>query len=173
MFGASAVLGLFALAIFLPISALARGSHGAAIIAFVILGAVLALVWLFFWIFVSVASYFMVPVMYIRRCKAMEAFREVSRLMMQNVGPFVLFCLFGIVLVLAMVIVSGIVACLTCCIAALPYVGTVILLPMFVWLYAFGFCFLRQFGPEYDVWTKTVQPEFPPPTLTLPPPLPA
>ena len=89
--------------------------------------------------FIGLASYFMVPVMYVQRCRALEAFREMCRLLAHNLAPFVLFFLFWIVLIMAMVIVSGVVACLTCCIAALPYIGTVILLPLFVWMRAFGF----------------------------------
>ena len=167
--GAMVLMMLLALAIFVPLSLLGRTSSGASTSLFVILFALLFIAWICFAAFFGLASYFMVPIMYIRRCKALEAFREVARLIVENVAPFVLFCLFGIVLIMAMVIVSGIVACLTGCIAALPYLGTVILLPMFVWLYAFGFCFLRQFGPEYDVWTK-VAPEAPATTSTLPPP---
>src|SRR6266404_5089687 len=48
-------------------------------------------------IFVSIATYFMVPVMYRRRCRAVEAFREVIFLMFHRVGSFFLFCLFGVV----------------------------------------------------------------------------
>ena len=169
-FGAMAVMVLFSLAIFFPLSLLGRASHGASTPLFVIFVALLLIIWVCFGVFFGVASYFMVPIMYIRRCKAGEAFREVTRLLVHNVAPFVLFCLFGVVLIMAMVIASGIVACLTCCIAALPYIGTVILLPVFVWLRAFGLCFLRQFGSEYDVWTKMTPPEVPPTTLTSPPP---
>ena len=41
---------------------------------------------------------------------------------------------------------------MTCCIAGLPYVSSVVFLPALVWLLAFKLLFLRQFGPEYDVW---------------------
>jgi hypothetical protein len=168
-FGAMALMMVLALGIFFPLSLLGRTSSGSNML-FVILFALLFIIWICSAAYFGLASYFMVPVMYIRRCKALEAFREVSRLIVDNGAPFVLFCLFGIVLVVAMIIVSGIVACLTCCIAALPYIGTVILLPVFVWLRAFGLCFLRQFGPEYDVWTKAQPPEVPPTRSALPPP---
>lgn len=123
------------------------------------------LVFLFlFWfglvLFISVTTYFMAPVMYRRRCHALEAFRDIVRLLFNNPVPFVLFCLFGIVLLLATIVIGGIVTCATCCLAALPYVGTVVLLPLFVCLRSFGLLFIRQFGPDYDAWA------------TLPPPLP-
>jgi hypothetical protein len=67
--------------------------------------------------------------------------------------------------------ISAIATCATCCLAALPYIGTVILLPVFVCLRAFGLCFIRQFGADYDVWSTVSQSTpMPPPE---PPPLPA
>lgn len=131
-------------------------------------GAVLAiifvgLVWLVFAIFFAVVSQFMVPVMYRRRCLAREAFFDVSRLVFARPGPMVLFVLFGIVLVMALVVVSTIATCMTCCIAGLPYVSSVVLLPAFVWLLAFKLLFLRQFGSEYDVWAAAEVPPLAPP----------
>jgi len=67
--------------------------------------------------------------------------------------------------------IAGIATCATCCIAALPYVGTVILLPVYVCLRAFGLRFIRQFGPDYDVWAVVSNP--PPVKATEPPPLPS
>ena len=106
--------------------------------------------------------------MYRRRCRATEAFRDVTRLIARNLVPFLLFCLFSIVLFLAALMIGGIVSCATCCLAALPYVGTVILLPLFLCLRAFGLLFLRQFGADYDVWAGLSQPAPP-----LPPSLPS
>ncbi len=67
-----------------------------------------------------------------------------------------------------MLVIGCIVTCLTCCIAAIPYVGTVILLPVFVLLRSFSLLFLRQFGPDYDVWASFMPPEFSPVLLPLP-----
>src|SRR5438105_12554593 len=121
----------------------------------------------------------MVPVMYRRRCRAVEAFRDVTLLIWHHLGSFFLLCLFGIVLFLAVLMIGAIVTCATCCLAALPYVGTVILLPLFVCLRGFGLAFLRQFGPDYDVWASVMPPEFlsllsgpPPPTVPGPNPPP-
>jgi hypothetical protein len=121
------------------------------------------LVWVGFAIIFAVVTQFMVPVMYRRRCLAREAFFDVWKLIRTRPGPFVLFVLFGIVLALALLVAGTIVSCLTCCIAGLPYVSSVVLLPAFVWLLAFKLLFLRQFGPEYDVWATA---DFPP---TAPP----
>jgi hypothetical protein len=120
-------------------------------------------------IFISIATYFMVPVMYRRRCRAVEAFRNVTLLIWHHLGSFFLFCLFGIVLILAVLMIGAVVTCATCCLAALPYVGTVILLPLFVCLRAFGLVFLRQFGTDYDVWATFMPPEFLPILSDAPP----
>jgi hypothetical protein len=122
--------------------------------------ALLFVFWVSIVIFVSIATYFMVPVMYRKRCRSIEAFRDVTLLIIHNVSSFFLFCLFGIVLILAVLMIGAIVTCVTCCLAALPYIGTVILLPVFVCLHAFALVFLRQFGPDYDVWATFMPPEF-------------
>jgi hypothetical protein len=121
----------------------------------------LGVFWVSIVIFVSIATYFMVPVMYRRRCRAIAAFRDVTRLIWHHLGSFSLLCLFEFVLILAVLLIGAIVTCATCCLAALPYLGTVILLPLFVCLRAFGLVFLRQFGPDYDVWMSSMPPEPP------------
>ena len=133
------------------------------------------------WIFVmlllvfvwALIANFMTAVMYRRRCRAYEAFRTVTRLIAANPGEILLYCLFLIVLALASAIVGCLVTCATCCIAAIPYIGTVILLPVFVLLRSFSLLFLRQFGPDYDVWANFMPPEFSPVLLASPAPLPS
>src|SRR5882762_7754992 len=92
----------------------------------------------------------------------MPSSRGVSRRNFSDVPScrFFLFCLFGVVLILAVLMIGAIVTCATCCLAALPYIGTVILLPVFVCLHVFALVFLRQFGPDYDVWATFMPPEF-------------
>jgi hypothetical protein len=136
--------------------------------------------WVFALIFLvlawSLAANFMVPVMYVQRCRAAKAFGIVARLIAAQPGEVLLYCLFLILLALATAIVACLVTCATCCIAAIPYIGTVILLPVFVLLRTFSLLFLRQFGSEYDVWASFMPPEFSPVLLPLPappePPLP-
>jgi hypothetical protein len=43
----------------------------------------------------------------------------------------------------------------------LPYIGTVLLLPVLVYVKCFTLDCLSQFGPEYDVWTVDVPPARP------------
>jgi hypothetical protein len=103
---------------------------------------------------------FMVPMMYRRRCRAYEAFRAAVSLIAAHPGEIVLYCLFLIVLAIAAGLISCFAICATCCVAALPYIGTVILLPVFILLRSFSLVFLRQFGPDCDVWASFMPPEF-------------
>jgi len=130
-------------------------------------------VWVFVILLVVIAwallASFMMPVMYRRRCRAYEAFRAVVSLIASHPGEIVLYCLFLIVLALATGLISCFAICATCCIAALPYIGTVILLPVFILLRSFSLIFLRQFGPEYDVWSTLMPSEFLPTLSGVPP----
>ena len=132
-----------------------------AIVAWVFVMLLLVFVW-------SLIANFMTPVMYRRRCRAYEAFRAVTKLIAANPGEILLYWLFLIVLGLASALVACVVTCATCCITAIPYVGTVILLPVFVLLRSFSLLFIRQFGPDYDVWANFMPPEFLPILLQLP-----
>ena len=67
-----------------------------------------------------------------------------------------------IVLGIAIGLLVLVVVLATCCIAgcflAIPYVGTVLLLPVLVFQRAYSLHFLAQFGREYDVFTPDVTP---------------
>jgi hypothetical protein len=162
--------------IFVSLGFLAGGHREASGVIMAALLIPLFICWIAFGILINLIFFFMAPVMYRQRCPALDAARQVLRLVFANPAPFILFCLFGIVLVLATLVIGCIVTCVTCCIGALPYFGTVILLPLFVTLRSFSLLFLRQFGPEYDVWASFMPLEFSPVLLPLPasakPPLP-
>jgi hypothetical protein len=128
---------------------------------FVFIAVCLAFVW-------ALISQLMVPIMYRQRCRARLAFAQAVDLVTSDPGPILLYVLFLLLLAVAVFMVGCGVTCATCCIAAIPYVGTVILLPIPITLGAFSLLFLRQFGPEYDVWAGFMPPEFSP--LLLPPP---
>ena len=119
----------------------------------------------------TLATQLMVPIMYRQRCRARLAFVQAVDLVSSHPGPILLYVLFLLLLAVAAVMISCAVTCATCCIAAIPYVGTVILLPIPVTLGAFSLLFLRQFGPDYDVWASFMPPEFLP--VLMPPPAPS
>jgi hypothetical protein len=108
---------------------------------------------------------FVVPIMFLRRGKCWAAWKEFYSLLSARPGQFTLYILFQIVLSLAIGMLVLFVILLTCCIAgclmALPYLGTVLLLPVLVFKRAYPLYYLAQYGPQYDV--------FPPPTV---PPMP-
>jgi len=137
---------------------------------------VIASLFMLAWIAWAVLVWFAVPVMYRRRCGALAALGEVVKLMAAHPIPFVLFVLFSAVLVIAGALVSCALTCVTCCIAALPYIGTVILLPLYMFYYAYTLLFLQQFGRDSDAWGGlAAEPASPPtdePPLLQPPPLP-
>src|ERR1051326_5142647 len=168
VFGLLILAGLLSLPVVLPIiqnSDFLRTRDVyliSAIAGWVLVMIIFALAW-------ALIASFMVPIMYRQRCRASEAFTVVTRLIAAHTGEILLYCLFWIVLVLASAMVGCVAVCATCCIVAIPYIGTVILLPVFVLLRSFSLLFLRQFGPEYDMWTTSMPPEFVPVLLPLPP----
>jgi len=112
---------------------------------------------------------FVVPIMFLRRKKCMEGWRELRGLFSGNVGNFILYFLFQIVLAIVIGITVVIVVIATCCIAgcflAIPYLGTVLLLPVHVFNRAYSLYYLAQFGRDFDVFPvePTVSPGGAPP----------
>jgi hypothetical protein len=99
---------------------------------------------------------FVVPIQFLRGGKCLAAWREFGGLLADNAGLFALYILFQIVLGMAIgIIVLGAVL-ITCCIAGclmlIPYLGTVLLLPVLIFKRSYPLYFLRQFGPGYDVF---------------------
>jgi hypothetical protein len=105
---------------------------------------------------------FVVPIMYLRGGSCVAAWRGFYELLSANIWKFALYILFQIVLASAIGIIVLFVILLTCCIAGclmlLPFVGTVVLLPVLVFKRAYSLYYLAQYGPHYDVFPA-------PPTL--------
>src|SRR5215471_14370749 len=159
------IAGLVLIVPFIPWSDQAQPSMAfwIGLSGFVFTAVCLAFVW-------ALISQLMVPIMYRQRCGARLAFAQAVNLVISDPGPILLYVLFLLLLAVAVFMVSCAVTCATCCIAAIPYVGTVILLPIPITLGAFSLLFLRQFGPDYDVWAGFMPPEFLP--VLMPPPSP-
>jgi hypothetical protein len=108
---------------------------------------------------------FVVPIMYKYDLKTNEAWRMLLPLVQANAGKFILYGLFLILVVLGVIIVILTVVVLTCCIAGcliiIPYVGSVVLLPVSVFMRALGPEFMRQFSPDFDVFPPDAQPPAP------------
>jgi predicted membrane metal-binding protein len=123
------------------------------------LGLALLLVAIILGIIKKFTTDFVVPIMRLRRSKCLAAWREFSSLLTAHFQQFVLYLLFQIVLTMAIGALIVMVVLVTCCCAGclmlLPYLGTVLLLPVLVFKRAYSLLFFAQFGPEYNV--------FPPP----------
>jgi hypothetical protein len=168
LFSLAVALGFLLLAALfvLPlILVMARGHHhhNTLLVCIILLWAVFVFVLAIAW---ALIAHLMIPIMYRRKCMASEAFRASVSLINRHPETITLYCLFWIVVGVGSAIAACAVVCLTCCVAAVPYLGTVILLPIYVCLRAFGLLFLKQFGSDYDVWAGLP----PGPDISVPPP---
>ncbi len=112
---------------------------------------------------IVVASYvgtlledFVIPLMHRDRQKVGAAWRQVMALHCERTLSFVLYFLWKILIGLGVGILIVAFVFATCCIGgiliAIPYLGAVVLLPVYVFMRALGPEFLSQFGPGYDLW---------------------
>lgn len=153
-FAVLVVLAIASIPIWLPFVFGAHDLHGPAfvigLIAFACLtiGAALG---------VAIPATFMVPIMYRQRCNALMAYKRAVSMIMTAPGAVILYFLFRFVLGIAFAMVACLATCLTCCIAAIPYLGTVLLLPFYVFFASYLLFFVRQFGTEFDVWGKLLR----------------
>jgi hypothetical protein len=117
----------------------------------------------------KLTSDFVVPLMFLRRQRCLESWRAFGRVLATRPGQFLLYFLFQIVLAIAIGILVVAAVLVTCCIAGcllvLPYLGTVLLLPVLVFRRSYSLCYLAQYGGEYDVFAP---PSAPPPLVPAP-----
>jgi hypothetical protein len=99
---------------------------------------------------------FIVPIMFRHRVSAWSAWGRFLDLLRRHPGPLLLYGLF--VLALLLLLAAAILAlCLfTCCIGlillAIPYIGTVLTLPVWVTFRAFSLHWLAQLDPDLDLF---------------------
>ena len=92
---------------------------------------------------------FLVPLMYLRDCNVGAAWRELSALSGQRPGAFILYVLIRFIISFVVVLIAVTICCMTCCIVLLPYLGTVVTLPLWVFKRCYPLYFLGQFGPDF------------------------
>ncbi len=101
---------------------------------------------------------FIVPIMFLRTESCTDAWREFLTILSVNKARLTLYILFQIVISIVIgtiIFIGACIGCCLCCVSALlyvPYIGTVILLPLLAFKRAYSLCYLRQFGPEFDVF---------------------
>lgn len=103
---------------------------------------------------------FVVPLMFLRGNSCLAGWREFLGLLRANPGHFLLYLLFQLVLAIAIGAMLLAIILVTCCLAgclmAIPYIGTVLLLPVFVFSRSYSLHYFAQFGRQYDVFPPTV-----------------
>lgn len=113
-------------------------------------------------VFFKLIDDFVSPIMFLRGTTTLEAWREFWPMLCANKGKFTLYILFQIVIAMAIgaiVFAAILFACCACCCTMclwfIPYISTVILLPIPVFKLAYTLYYLRQFGTGYDVFAGT------------------
>jgi hypothetical protein len=127
------------------LAGLSFAAMGFGVLILVVFGIVAAYIGLFL-------EAFVIPIMYKYDLTAMEAWRSLIPWLRAKPWHFILYGLFVLALIFCFVLIFGLFCVLTCCIVALPYVGTVILLPFYVLYRLFSVEFLAQFDPGFDLY---------------------
>lgn len=110
---------------------------------------------------------FVVPLMVVRNARVGDAWRIFrAEVLPGNIGGILLFYVLRFVLGMASAIGVAVLTCITCCLVVIPYLGTVLLLPLWVFSRAFPMYYLEQLGirifpaPE-PTWAHYEQWRFP------------
>jgi len=105
---------------------------------------------------------FVVPIMYRQQIGALAAWSRFLALLRAQPGAFVLYALFVLGLSFLIAMALWTVGIMTCCVGfvlfSLPYVSSVVLLPVHVTFRALGPEFLAQFGPDYALLATPAAP---------------
>jgi hypothetical protein len=106
---------------------------------------------------------FVVPIMFLRMVSCTAGWREFKAILSANKLRFTLYLLFQIVIKIVIGVMIGIGFCIGmcfCCASCLllvPYIGTVILLPVHVFTRSYSLCYLQQYGPQFDVFRSEIE----------------
>ncbi len=101
---------------------------------------------------------FVVPVMFLRTASCAAGWREFLAILSANKARMALYILFQIIISIVITTIIFIGFCAGCCLCCasilllIPYIGTVILLPIFIFKQSYTLYYLRQYGPGFDVF---------------------
>ena len=105
---------------------------------------------------------FVVPIMFLQTSSIIAGWRTFLAMLGDNKARFLLYILFQIVISMVIgfiglaICLIGFCLCCSCCLLFIPYIGTVILLPLLAFKRAYSLFYLSQFGPQFDVFIKPV-----------------
>jgi len=130
----------------------ARHFGMASILALVVAGGLLLLVLLALVLVTMLLRDFVVPIMYQRNLGTAAAWSVLRQELLPGrawtfVGFYLVNLLLGVVAALLMLLGC----CLTCCLALLPYLSSVVFLPIHVFFRCYSLKFLEQFGEEWRI----------------------
>jgi hypothetical protein len=99
---------------------------------------------------------FVAPIMILRGVSCVQGWGILLSLIADNIGRFIIYILFQIVVVIGIFFVVVIAVICTCCIGAIllfiPYIGSVAKLPITIFLRSYTLMYLAQYGPEFDIF---------------------
>lgn len=114
----------------------------------------------------AVLTDFVVPIMFKNDESVIPGFKVFyHELLKGHLWNFVIFYLVKFALGIATGVVVMIGACCTCCVAAIPYVSSVVFLPVAAFLESYTLSFLAQFGGDWDLFTWELDTDVPPAPL--------
>jgi hypothetical protein len=106
---------------------------------------------------------FVVPIMFLRMTSCVAGWREFMTILSANKLRFTLYLLFQIVINIVIRVIIfigfciGICFCCVSCLLFVPYIGTVIRLPVLVFTRAYSLYYLQQYGPQFDVFRTEIE----------------
>ena len=135
-----------------------------ALIGYFILGASALFIGLPLAVVAALLDDFVVPLMVVRNARVRQAWAMCrAEVLAGNIGGILLFYLLRVGLAFAIAIAAMVISCVTCCLTLIPYVGTVVMLPIFVFSRAYPLYYLEGLGvsvfpvrqpawAQYDAW---------------------
>lgn len=158
--GLGILIVLVAIGVLIAWPDIQAGRWGGSALAGILIGGLLSALAIFVMFVISLLlDDFVLPTMYQRQVCVMEAWDIVfAEIVRGRVGTLVLFYLMKIVLGIAIGMIFMVGTLLTCCIGGLPYISSVLFLPLFVFARCYSLYFLEQFGPEWRFFTHDGRP---------------
>jgi hypothetical protein len=135
-----------------------EGAVAVGALGLVITGFIIFLAAIIFALIGKFTKDFVVPIMFLRTASCTAGWREFLTILSVNKARFALYILVQILIAMvigAIVWMGFCIGCCLCCISVLlliPYIGTVILLPIHIFTRSYSLLYLRQFGPQFDVF---------------------
>jgi hypothetical protein len=95
---------------------------------------------------------FVIPIMYRYDLTVLDAWRALLPWLRARPAHFILYGLFVLLLSFVFAVFFSVFCLMTCCLAAVPYIGTALLLPVWVTYRLLSVEFLAQFHPDFDLF---------------------